>query len=253
MKESEAIYESEAVYKEVQRGRRQKIEYYKAAFSLIDSCGKYIWNWPAFFFGEVWALYRKMCLYSFLGVILLLILHLLFDDKNVLGFFGILYKFLWGRYGNALYYRTIKKKIERGYHLMDDHRATSFWGGVSLGFGLVLMPLVDYFLHEKYFSTHKLKDNKATEENIERYFDPNKEHHNFMNIAIVIALIAGIFLAVRWGFFVPEKRIQYAENYNENTQKRPKLREQYEWPVSAADVEWLAREIKSKFKTEDKK
>ena len=251
MKESEAY--KEAVYKEVQIGRRQKIEYYKAAFSLIDSCGKYIWNWPAFFFGSVWALYRKMYLYSFLGVILLLILHLLFDDKNVLIFFEILCRFFWGRYGNALYYRTIKKKIERGYHLMDDHRATSFWGGVSSGFGLVLMPLVDYFLHKKYFSTHKLKDNKVTEENIERYLDPRKEHHNFMNIAIVIALIADIFLGGRYGFFMAEKNTKYAENYKENTQKLLKSREQYEWPASSFDVEWLAREIKSKFKTEGKK
>ncbi len=108
----------------------EEVEYYKSAFALLDKEEKHTWNWCAFLFGPTWALYRKMYLYSFLGMILLSLLTIIikfimiksitpeaWENSTFAKFIelvsAIFCYVIWGYFGNALYYRTVKKRIKR--------------------------------------------------------------------------------------------------------------------------------------------
>lgn len=156
---------NEKTQQEIEDEPIEEVEYYKSAFALLDKEGKLTWNWCAFLFGSSWALYRKMYLYSFLGVILLSLLVSIIEfivtksitpeawESSTFGTINevmlakasaqsaaasraidafiefvslIFWHVTWGYFGNALYYRTVKKRIEKGDHLLNNYRPTSF-------------------------------------------------------------------------------------------------------------------------------
>ncbi|HUN53958.1 MAG TPA: DUF2628 domain-containing protein [Smithella sp.] len=75
------------------------------------------WNWPAFFFGFWWFIYRKLYLWAlFVFVInfMPLCTKIFFDSSTsgIMGVcFGILLMIIWGASANYIYYDHIKKKI----------------------------------------------------------------------------------------------------------------------------------------------
>jgi hypothetical protein len=58
------------------------------------------WNWPAFFLGFWWMLYRKLYVWALVDLSLWLIPHLTLPAR-----------FFWGAVANYLYYRQAKRKI----------------------------------------------------------------------------------------------------------------------------------------------
>jgi len=62
------------------------------------------WNWPAFFFGFLWMLYRKLYLWALLAFVLPIIPFLP-------SYSGLLIMIVWGMTGNYIYYKHAKKKI----------------------------------------------------------------------------------------------------------------------------------------------
>jgi hypothetical protein len=58
------------------------------------------WNWPAFFFGFWWLLYRKLYVWALVALALWLIPHL-----------ALPVWFIWGAVANYLYYLQAKRKI----------------------------------------------------------------------------------------------------------------------------------------------
>ncbi len=102
---------------------REKINYYLKRFeSFDDRGGGFIpsWNWAAFIFGGLWALYRKMYAVFFvvLGISII-------DATEPLGSppYNLVYLVLWfgfGIYGNALYYRHTTRKIAKARTTLPD-------------------------------------------------------------------------------------------------------------------------------------
>ncbi|MEO8136954.1 MAG: DUF2628 domain-containing protein [Betaproteobacteria bacterium] len=90
-------------------------QFYLEFFSRADGATKFLasWNWPAFFAGGIWCLYRKLYLWFFVfsGVATI---------SSVLAKVGALWTSVavalvsWlalATYGNSLYHRSVQKKI----------------------------------------------------------------------------------------------------------------------------------------------
>ena len=81
-----------------------KADYYLRKFRFFEGRGPYgfavTWNWPAFFLGFIWMLYRKMYLWSLAAFFI--------------AFTPVAFPLLmigWGTMGNYLYYLQARKKI----------------------------------------------------------------------------------------------------------------------------------------------
>ena len=90
--------------------------YYLMKFESFDQQGlgiKASWNWAAFIFGGVWALYRKM--YGWFFVLFGIIFLSNFIEKigsPILSFIVIFIPWiLFSVYANSIYHNSIKKKI----------------------------------------------------------------------------------------------------------------------------------------------
>lgn len=90
--------------------------YYLKKFEEFDRQGpelKASWNWPAFFFGGTWALYRKMYgwFFAFLGIAFLSTIL----EKAASFVLGAIVLFIpriaFSIYANSLYHGNVKKKI----------------------------------------------------------------------------------------------------------------------------------------------
>lgn len=96
-------------------GERSKA-YYLPRFEQYDQQApglKAGWNWPAFFFGGVWALYRKMYgwFFAFWGIA---ILSNIFEEAGSPELGAIIFIGSWIAftiYANSLYHSSVKKKI----------------------------------------------------------------------------------------------------------------------------------------------
>ena len=96
-------------------GDRNRI-YYLTKFKQFDHRGSGIeisWNWPAFFFSYIWALYRKMYawFFTYLGFF---VLAMYLEITGFTWWPSIAITLVWVAftvYANSLYYNNIKKKI----------------------------------------------------------------------------------------------------------------------------------------------
>lgn len=102
-------------------GERNRI-YYLTKFERYDQKGSGLrmsWNWPAFFFGYLWALYRKMYgwFFAYMGIV---VLAVILDASGYLDFTRvpglaiiatIPVWIIFSVYANSLYYKSIKRKI----------------------------------------------------------------------------------------------------------------------------------------------
>ncbi|MDR0942868.1 MAG: DUF2628 domain-containing protein [Holosporales bacterium] len=103
-----------------------KQEYYLSAFKELENRKKFSWNWAAFFFFDFWMLYRKMYLECLIcccasSMIYGMICHY-FEFNEI--FYWILCKVILGIWGNQLYYKSLKRKILKGYHLIETYKTT---------------------------------------------------------------------------------------------------------------------------------
>ena len=137
-------------------------QYYIDAFEKLDAVGKNTWNWAAFFFGPSWMAYRKMYAYSFIALLLTYsfvwtMIAPLFAFTPFIPFGAMsgggpfLAHILFGLFGNALYYQVVKKRIARGYHLVENFRPTSIPCGLSYGFFGFVSFFADEFLKRQHF------------------------------------------------------------------------------------------------------
>jgi hypothetical protein len=113
--------------------------YYLTKFRIFDrSPGSLVvsWNWPAFFFGCAWALYRKMYLWavSLLVIAILLNSGLIFTTETSTILLLII-AVAFGAFGNALYYKCVQQNITNvRTALNDDEKVLQFirrQGGVN--------------------------------------------------------------------------------------------------------------------------
>lgn len=163
--------------------------YYMRAFKQLEESNKCKFNWSAAIWGPFWALYRKMYLgalpvlisvpinvifaFDFLIVIYKLVQRMLGQDisaykmaKELNCFFyiagafliyQIISTFLYGRYGNQLYYNQVMRKILQGYHLVGNISATISPFVVVLI--TVSFPILSFYVHYACMKLFKISYN----------------------------------------------------------------------------------------------
>lgn len=136
----------------------KNINYYLPIFERFDRDGRTSasWNWPAFFCGGLWCLYRKMNFVGFLYIFVLMVLGV-FEKADTQGVLAIplfltysALSFGLGMYANTFYYNHINKKI-RSLDLKDKNvlyqesfskmfkpnKAVFYVLGVFIGLGVI--------------------------------------------------------------------------------------------------------------------
>ncbi|MBQ3565497.1 MAG: DUF2628 domain-containing protein [Alphaproteobacteria bacterium] len=107
-------------------------DYYVEAFHKLEKENENSWNFGAAIGGTAWLIYRKMYAYAFLFT--LLDIFTIFMMNMVAGEnFGHVYfliafpirVFVFGHYGNRVYYEIVKEKISKGYHLLEKYHLFS--------------------------------------------------------------------------------------------------------------------------------
>jgi hypothetical protein len=98
-------------------GEKNKI-YYQTKFGQFDRLGpglKASWNWPAFFFGVVWALYRKM--YGWFLILLgIAFISSILEEAGFPALSALLFFIPWiafAVFANSLYQNNLRKKIDK--------------------------------------------------------------------------------------------------------------------------------------------
>ncbi len=113
-------------YTESEEKISSSTQYYLKIFEKFGNKYFFIqWNWAAFFFGPYWMLYRRV--YG-LGIALLAFINImmhLYEFKEVVFpesgryyhglffVFGIMWVCYFGLFGNAIYFRSLRKRIAR--------------------------------------------------------------------------------------------------------------------------------------------
>lgn len=180
--------------------------YYLKEFKQFDRTSRCDFNWSAATFGPFWALYRKMYLYTIPILISVLINTIfLFDflvviykfvqqmtgqitaykmakEFNCFLYIGgtfLIYQaittFLYGKYGNKLYYKHVKKKIFQGYHLAEGFSATISPFVIALI--LISIPILSVYVISAFLKLLKF---------VGIHYDPNWKT---VCIAVVVTLL----------------------------------------------------------------
>lgn len=111
---------------------RRNIDYYKEAFKELEQ-EEPTFNFAAAFFPFQWLIFRKMYAYAISiaagSILLQLILCLFFESLTkkacIPTFVFIIISVFLGFCGNALYFKTIKTRIARGYLEIKDYNSIS--------------------------------------------------------------------------------------------------------------------------------
>lgn len=199
-------------------------EYYIKAFKRLDERGKHTWNWAACIFGSAWMAYRKMYLYAFLFFIIcgvfnyctfsliafnvygnFLPFNLLENEHPRLYLFAevccwIIGRIFTGYFGNALYYSAVKKKIQKGYHLLQKYRPTSIPSALIVIYSPFIC-FADWISRKSQLKTEVKSE--INEETVRACLNPNKENHIAVKIAGIFAyliLIASFIAGFMKGF-----------------------------------------------------
>ncbi len=178
--------------------------YYLIKFKQFDQQGlsllKASWNWPAFFFNFIWALYRKMYVWFFVFLNLGYLINFLFEisDSTILNaLISFIPSILSGIFGNSLYHNNVRKKIAVAQrNIKDKTRLLNFLkhkGGVNewvIGVSILLFivfvifvilflkqsPLfMQTFTHSSYSDSETQSDYKMDYDRPSDYFMTPKE------------------------------------------------------------------------------
>ena len=106
---------------------QRNTNYYKKAFRDLDQKNQTTFNNMACLFPVAWLIYRKM--YSWCAAYLILNTSL---SLGLIGFksgfatiflliVSIAIMVIFGRFGNSIYYETVKYRVSKGYHRMNDY------------------------------------------------------------------------------------------------------------------------------------
>jgi len=113
-------------------------DYYLTVFERFDTAGPGVsWNWPSFFVTFYWFLYRKMWGWAVLYYVVPFFIGMTFGGVSTLlqlAYLGVIF-LIFPMYANALYYRHLKKKIQRVTTTINDEQeilqALAAKGGTS--------------------------------------------------------------------------------------------------------------------------
>jgi hypothetical protein len=108
------------------------------------------WNWPAFFFGFWWFIYRKLylwALFNFVANLIMWCIEIICHIRigGVLSVvFGFLIMIIWGASANYIYYKHIKKKIAEidNLHLSKTPRQAELTRTGGVNRIAVVLPLI---------------------------------------------------------------------------------------------------------------
>ena len=194
-------------------------EYYIKAFKRLDKTGKHTWNWAACIFGCSWMAYRKMYLYTLFFILIIVVFRLCAFSLVSFNMYGtflspdlfkyqhpVLYQSIFvcswgicciftGYFGNALYYNAIKKRIRKGYHLLQKYCPTS----IPSALAIIYCPLIcfaDWIAYKLQLKTDVKSE--VNEETVRAYLNPNKKIHIAVKIANVLVcyiFLVGLFVA----------------------------------------------------------
>ncbi len=101
-------------------------QHYLNYFAKRDAGGRiFSWNWPAFFVGPIWMIYRKMYFYAFFYSALLIFfipmtfvvlksLKIFIPSENLEFVISILLHILFTIFANAIYYNFAERSITKG-------------------------------------------------------------------------------------------------------------------------------------------
>lgn len=124
----------------------KNVSYYNEKFNQIEKTGnKITWNWPAFFFNNVWFLYRKM----YVQFAILFLVSLFLGYIPVLGMvIKIGLPIACGMYGNWAYLNHINKNLNEinalGHESKDMLIAKR--GGTNIIIPLIFVAVISIFL-----------------------------------------------------------------------------------------------------------
>jgi hypothetical protein len=138
--------------------------YYLSVMNGLSAGEKFYWNWGAFIGGPFWLAYRKMYLYSSVCLTLIVPLLIIMLPSNNAGhspqleqdvryailaaskllavLLQLFFSIILGVWGNNFYYRHIRKKIEKRYHLCQEYEPTNILIAYCFMFFFALMPNV---------------------------------------------------------------------------------------------------------------
>lgn len=195
-------------------------EYYIKAFKRLDETGKHTWNWAAFLFGSAWMAYRKMYLYTLFFVLIIVVFRLCAFSLVSLSMYGtflspdlfenqhpVLYQSIFvcswgicciftGYFGNALYYNAIKKRIQKGYHLLQKYSPTS----ILSAFAIIYCPLIcfaDWISRKLQLKTET--EYEVNEETIRAYLNSARDIPGIVKAAnTIIWLFLFVGLLCYW-------------------------------------------------------
>ncbi len=120
---------------------QKKTEYYIPKFKEMQEFNKTAsWNWSAFFFNELWFLYRKM--YG-IGFGLMALSFILSYIPIIGGFIPFAVFIFSGFYGNLLYLKHVEKNLNNAHNMSSDirNRFLLSSGGVNIVLPLALVLL----------------------------------------------------------------------------------------------------------------
>ena len=191
-----------------------RAEYYLKAFERYEKEDKHTWNWPAFFFGGTWLLYRKMYLYAFIfGIADYLGFKLLETIVDANNFFPLNWKdngayllsiffvqllirgLILGYFGNVLYYRVVCRRIMQGYHLQKEYLNTSITLALFCPFGCfigsAIFGALDCFaLKIDESEMNDLKNFEPSQKNFKKYLAKDRKNHIWGKCAVWIAILS---------------------------------------------------------------
>ncbi len=169
--------QNEKLYKTVIGEKNQ--DYYLTKFEKFDQQSSELkegWNWPAFFFTNIWALYRKMYgwFFGLCGIYLLFSLLYYYRAPAEIFISYVLIHIIFAIYANSLYHRNIQKKIAVArFSIKDDSKLLKFlkhkggvhgwvvWLFIALPaagfFAAILIPMAEHYMTQSQ-STPKNND-----------------------------------------------------------------------------------------------
>lgn len=119
-----------------------KTEYYLPKFETMEALNSFTsWNWAAFFFGNIWMVYRKM--YVFGGALWLVGILL-----QVMGLQGLslVFSIGIGIVGNYLYMKDIDNRTEKAMNMQPEERERYIQKNSGTGWGAVIIVYIIAFV-----------------------------------------------------------------------------------------------------------
>ena len=185
----------------------ERAQYYEKAFERLEKENKHTWNWAACLFSGGWLLYRKMYLYTFIYLLINAICSLLLLGKDFksLGMTEIIICMLlqmfimcgFGYFGNRIYYHAVKKRISKGYHLLERYKPTSVLSAV-FSLSAVFICFADFVSRKLQLKHIVEKDTNINIDSIRAYLNPSRKNHWAVNIVNVICFLLLIILVFRY-------------------------------------------------------